>query len=82
MSSLAEIVEEGKRQLANYQTMILPHGDAARLLAAASAAVEWDAAEEEYVNDMRPGVTMRRLTEAEGALRLAVRGDAAAGGQP
>ena len=36
--SLAEIVKEGERQIANYQTMILPHGDARRLLAVAKAA--------------------------------------------
>jgi len=39
MSTLAEIIAEGERQIANYQTMILPHGDAGRLLAVAKAAL-------------------------------------------
>lgn len=77
MSSLAEIVAEGKRQLANYQTMILPHGDAARLLAVAEAAVEM----REVLRRMNYGCDKPDLCPcaASAALRAF---DAAAGGQP
>lgn len=65
MASLAEIIEEGERQLGNYQTMILPHGDARALLAVAKAAVECEK------DPWGGGFT---------ALRAAVRGDAGKGG--
>jgi len=45
-----------------------------RLLAVAKAAVEWEQADDEYVN-AEPAVQMRRLLYAEAALRAAVRGE-------
>ena len=39
--ALAEIVAEGRRQMANFGTVIFRWEDAARLLAVAEAAAEW-----------------------------------------
>lgn len=69
--TLAEILKEGERQLRNYQTMILPHGDARTLLAVARAAVE--------VVDADESEGWCRTLDARLALRAAVRGDAANG---
>lgn len=80
--TIAEILEEGERQIANYQTMILPHGDARTLLAVCRAAVEWDASEagvQAAAKDPGGGRFYRATGirwQCKTALRAAVRGDA------
>ena len=81
---LSEIVGEGRAMCRpdwqgpkGYRdTFIAEHF--ARLLAVAEAAMEWEQADDEYVN-AEPAVQMRRLLDAETALRAAIRGDSAAG---
>lgn len=82
---LAEIVAEGRRlqikpgqKVFNERQTFFLYEHGPRLLAVAAAAMEWEQADDEYVN-AEPAVQMRRLLDAETALRAAVRGESAAG---
>ena len=91
MSSLAEIVAEGKRQLANYRSVILHHDDAMRLLAVCEAAVEMREAQKERnairaepcsCDEARCDRCQRLASNIERRIRSLAAFDAAAGGQP